>query len=306
MTGLKITLPTAFSDTTLPILRDDPVLSSGSLFLFDPAHPVYPAAAGIGANGSAVPNLAWKDAAPLLGIASPTKDSAAGVVTYSVGGQITPTGGAKGKFERTGKGGFHGIVSQANALNQNADTAGVVWPTSVKDYLAANQSHDFYVSTWLRFTRLATGTRGTARHGLIDTSTGSFFAGLGVLMTNDNQDLQGPSGGPTGKHTTGLDALGAPAYAAWSGPTTKPSGASSGASGGAGWGPSGNISYAFFPNANQHWASWILYRLYLEDLTVSGRTFAQVDALDFAAYTAAFAAGGRYNGDTFTNPTTIP
>jgi len=31
-----------------------------------------------------------------------------------------------------------------------------------------------------------------------------------------------------------------------------------------------------------------------------------VDALDYALYQAAFAAGGRYFGDTYTDPVTLP
>jgi hypothetical protein len=50
----------------------------------------------------------------------------------------------------------------------------------------------------------------------------------------------------------------------------------------------------------------IFYRGYCEDLTVSGRTYADVDALDKALWDAAFAAGGRFAGDTFTAPSTFP
>ncbi|RQS00227.1 hypothetical protein DIE02_27720 [Burkholderia sp. Bp8991] len=52
--------------------------------------------------------------------------------------------------------------------------------------------------------------------------------------------------------------------------------------------------------------SAILYRVFLEDLTVSGRTFAAVSALDQSLYNAAFTSGGRYNGDTYTSPSTLP
>jgi hypothetical protein len=48
--------------------------------------------------------------------------------------------------------------------------------------------------------------------------------------------------------------------------------------------------------------SWIFYRLYMEDLTASGRTWAQVDAVDKALYDSARGPGGRYNSDTFTAP----
>lgn len=52
--------------------------------------------------------------------------------------------------------------------------------------------------------------------------------------------------------------------------------------------------------------SFVFYRTYLEDLTLSGRTYAQVSAADLALYNAAFGAGGRYAGDTFTDPATLP
>jgi len=52
-------------------------------------------------------------------------------------------------------------------------------------------------------------------------------------------------------------------------------------------------------------ASGIFYKLYIEDLTVSGRSYEQVDAIDFALYTSAFSAGGKYYGDSFTDPATI-
>jgi len=65
-----------------------------------------------------------------------------------------------------------------------------------------------------------------------------------------------------------------------------------------GWGRFRGLQGGYF--------SWIFYRAYMEDLTVSGRTYAQVDAEDLALFTEQFAVGGRYHNDTFTNPTTIP
>lgn len=50
----------------------------------------------------------------------------------------------------------------------------------------------------------------------------------------------------------------------------------------------------------------MIYRVYIEDLTVSGRTYAQVDSIDFALWQAAFAAGGKFYGDTYTDPSTLP
>jgi hypothetical protein len=42
-------------------------------------------------------------------------------------------------------------------------------------------------------------------------------------------------------------------------------------------------------------------------LTVSGRTYAEVDAIDHALYTReVLTPGGRYYGDTYTDPATLP
>lgn len=51
--------------------------------------------------------------------------------------------------------------------------------------------------------------------------------------------------------------------------------------------------------------SWILYRAYLEDLTESGRTYAEVDAIDTAEYVKAFNPDGRYHDDLWTPPATL-
>lgn len=51
--------------------------------------------------------------------------------------------------------------------------------------------------------------------------------------------------------------------------------------------------------------SVIVYRIYVEDLTLSGRTYAQVKAIDDAEFAKAFAEGGRFYGDTWSNPATV-
>jgi hypothetical protein len=74
------------------------------------------------------------------------------------------------------------------------------------------------------------------------------------------------------------------------------------------WGASANTyNAAVLSSRNGHWPSWVVYRFYVEDLTVSGRSLATVYALDQAALAAAFATGGRYNGDAVvTNPSSLP
>lgn len=51
--------------------------------------------------------------------------------------------------------------------------------------------------------------------------------------------------------------------------------------------------------------SFAVYRIYIEDLSLSGRTYEQVKAIDDAEHTKAFAPGGRFYGDTWSDPATI-
>lgn len=52
--------------------------------------------------------------------------------------------------------------------------------------------------------------------------------------------------------------------------------------------------------------SAIVYRLTLEDLTLSGRTFAEFQAKDSALRSLMFASGGRYHGDSATPVSALP
>lgn len=51
--------------------------------------------------------------------------------------------------------------------------------------------------------------------------------------------------------------------------------------------------------------SYALYRIYVEDLKLSGRTFAEVKAIDDAEFEKAFAVGGRFYGDTWSDPVSV-
>lgn len=51
--------------------------------------------------------------------------------------------------------------------------------------------------------------------------------------------------------------------------------------------------------------SFAVYRIYIEDLSLSGRTYEQVKAIDDAEFNKAFGAGGRFYGDTWSNPATV-
>jgi hypothetical protein len=314
MAGLRLTLPTSFTDTTLTKLQDDPVLAAGSLMLIEPNHPVYPWAAGVpaaadsaGAGGLWLPNAAQSMAKTLLGSSI---DSAIGAKLV-VGSNWVEGSGANqsGISERTTKGGFHTISSRlrAPANNYKRFYAGSAFGA----YMASNASHSFYVSMWKKHTRteapfgpqypIYAGFRNVT--GTVTTAIGTFMAGgsnpnsgttvigfenvNGTLNLNENSKLA----------VTTLNNGGSNAAA-----VTNPDPAST-------WtfGPSWG-GYSAYPEASPYPNnSMVVYRWYVEDLTVSGRTYAQAKAVDDAEFTKqVLTVGGRYYQDTHTDPATIP
>ena len=276
--GTKFALNGAFTDKTLPIIRNDALLSKGSLFLFDPSHSL---GGFVGAAAQTViPNIAWQEASALM--PGETAESLAGKVFLNLApGEIL--------VERTPKKAVHIINS---LQNQTADRNWYVQPSSkIAGYMTANSgTHKFYVSMWIQCTRKGTGPDGSTFHlfnnpNNMFISPGSSLSGYNKLSgrtenTNGgvapfrrftNSDVNGAQGTPT------TFQLGSGALSSFSG-----------------------VTYRNKQN------SIILYRAYIEDLTVSGRTYEEVDALDYALYQAAFASGGKFYGDTYTNPSTLP
>ena len=82
--GLKLTIPgAAFTDTSLPILRNDPILVPGSLLLLDFGRD-YTLAPGTPANGATLGNIAWQEALATIG--SGTEATAKATFTHTLTG----------------------------------------------------------------------------------------------------------------------------------------------------------------------------------------------------------------------------
>lgn len=294
MSGLKLTIPTSFTDATLPILRDDPVLFAGSLALIEPAHAAAPLA-GMPADGAFVPNIAHKEAAAALGVAD---DGLAAI--FSMGAAFT---GARGKMERTGKGGLHGIVSQAPGILQNSNHgAKVTLPANIRSYLLTNKAHKFYFSRWTRTTRAALANAGVQN----EIGSGSNSAKFLLYRTDTAEGWNPSTALATAEYRPGVPNGLGNSFANLARVMSDTNLVATPANAGPQWGmPAGT-----FNNAVPAWVtqlpSSIFYRFYIEDLTVSGRSYAEVDSIDFAEYTKqVLTAGGRYYGDTFTDPATI-
>lgn len=283
-------------------LSIDPVAAQvGALVLIDPTNPIFGKKfTGVPAHGATVPNLAWQTAAASVG---GTQSSLAAVVD-TVG-----MSGNKGAMERTGKGGIHAIFSQvSNTAAADRTHYALVVPEPVRTYLDRNPGHSIYLSIWGRSTRRTDAASGqVVSISGIDAGTTAYRAYL-----NENGNTAPSAGGSTflGSRGNGATPLGNyiknVGAAGTAGEFTI--GTSSPTERARLWGI-GNTGFLNTYNGGQtpaplgHSGSHILYRAYLEDLTLSGRTYAQVDALDNAYYTEeVLTPGGRYYGDTFTAP----
>lgn len=294
--GYKMVLDVAFTDTGLPILRPDSLMSDGTLFLVDFGRSETAPTGSVPAHNALIGNLAWETAAQVIG--SGTESSLSGVFENTLVG--VPT---MGLVERSSKFGVAVIASQSANDTSNRH-AGIAVPSSILSHILTNTpGHEFYVSIWGRLTRNATQT------------TDSICTAGSVLSANNHafnffrQPAFSPSSGSPfvgGRSVPNSLATGNffrnIAFDEFTG--TEPS---LGNFNCAYWFGQRGIYSSFQRNAA---ASGIIYRMYIEDLTHArltdaSRTYANVDAADKAAFDLAFNTGGRFNGDTFTDPATI-
>ena len=263
----------------------DPILVPGSLLLLD--MPKSWPSAGAPGNGAAFKNLAWHQLAAILG--SGNESSLA--CSFTVG-----AGAEEILMEKTGKGGLHGISSLTT--QEQTDHNRINLPALLRAYLFARYGLDrLYISAWTRVTRQSTAAAPDVFQIGSTTNTGSNYKARFGEDANRNQAqpgrqpvLNGVSeqlGNSIRNIQTQAGAVGTPPgseaalEARWL------------------WGSTAST----WQNKG---AGRILYRLYAENLEVSQRTYAEVDAIDYALYTAAFASGGRFYNDTFTDPSTVP
>lgn len=292
----------------------DSMLVHGSLMLLDPSNIAAPWSSGVPVTDSILRNLADNQASELLGV---NKDSLGAVVTY--GNMIA----GKGVLERTAKGGLHAAL---------VSNAAIPYPflkvkpsVPIAAYVMANPTHHYFISTWFQGTRFGEETGAVTAIALNDPPAPT------TLLTSFAQDGKNyPEGatrlgfrrtqvGSTSSWRPQANAGITPGYkipvlanigvAGYAGTPTITDPALFASNhfklfGVAAAGPYGSTTGT---GGSGVWlSSRALYRSYIEDLTVSGRTYAQVDALDHALFTReVLTAGGRYFGDTFTDPATV-
>lgn len=296
------TIPGAhFNNAKLKPVRTDPILpSAGALFLADCTHPANPWASGVPANGGHVPNLAWPQAAAAIG--SGSESSLRGDI-YNLG--LTSTAGL---VERTTKGGLHGIVSPTYSFaTDGAAGLNVAIPAAIYDYTRANKTHKFYLSVWWTTTRSAADYTGSTKAlASIATTT----TPVHLMTFSQKANLTGTLDSGTALGSGFNDVEGVPEFrwAAGTPGSTYDSDAVPSTHSPGHRSPFlvGNRNFFNAGSQRGKGGSRIFYRTYFEDLTVSGRTPTAVQTIDAALFAAIVGtSGGRYYGDTFTNPATI-
>lgn len=323
MPGKKLLLPLTFGDPTLPKLPTiDPIETpgNGSLLLVEPQHPAGPWTAGVPASGFVIPNLLRDKAAAMTGQTAASMDGSfvtnpgtTNAVVSSAGAVVLGT--TQGLIERSGKGGLHMVASKSTP---GTFFAKVRMGGQVYAWLYNNPGHYFYHSQWFRITRAHSGpdqsNTNSQRWGEVPKA--SFFNDSGSLLVKTNAvttvEVAGKAGGRNGSGGLDTTSTTIPWTAGQTGPMFRnvsgvlfdPTTASVTPveHTGVGQWDSNNQKAG---NIGQN-GSMILYRSYIEDLTVSGRSLAEVDAIDMALYTKhVLTSGGRYFGDTFSAPATV-
>lgn len=262
ITGANIT------DPKFPVLRDEEELTPGSLMLIDMTHSLN--AAGVPVNGGTVYNVAWREAAAILGSGDASSLSMGFVNTFT---------SAEGVFERTSKGALHGVVSRTA---QNSHTSWIVMPEAIKARLVANPTREMALFVSGQVTRVANNNA-----NMVDIEIANNVSAAVNYLINASF-----------ANSLGLQHLSFD-IAAWTG--TPNATVASNIAAAACWGNAPAYN-GLNPNDGR---SYVLYRWHLIDVALSGKTYAQLAADNVTIRNKLFGAGGRYYGDTWTSPDTL-
>lgn len=245
---------------------EDPVLTNGSLLLLEPARDSRDNV-GVYLN-----NYASKQARDL------------GVAADKV--EITGSLGGKGILEKTAKGGLHGIVTRGAVSNEKK----IIESESIIDYMKANANHSYAAIATIKMTRDLTVISGQKNTHIFFGSESLGFAmyqaansgNIGyVPFTSGSDRLDTYNKVDSGYRSHGLSV--SRVLSSFSGDNML-----------VGWGA--------VDGRNEGLNSFVLYRLYIEDLTVSGRTLSDVVTIYERLVNDRFSSDDLYANDSFTDP----
>ena len=282
MTNVALTIPAhgTFDATGLDkITHIDPLIGPGTLMFTEPR--LWPMA---GVPTSTVPNQSgW--AVDLLG---------AGASELTVGNNLT----SRSLVERGSKGTLHVAFKRTTNGSGGTETF-VLQNQAVRDYVAANPTHSYYLAASIRPTRIPHGSWSPSSSQRI---LGFTQAADDAMNLRVHSALEIVSGHPTGSPRR-----------SFSQPLTisDDSAAAAGVVAAGFTDVLGTISASpsllVFHNGgiDSVGMSFKVYFAMIEDLTVSGRTPEQITALVNAKHAAQLLPTGPYRGDLVTDPYTL-
>lgn len=275
----------------------DPIESPGSLLLLDLTHPALP----MDETRSPVECLAYPNV--LRGISGLSGPEALYLTTSGAETATAPS--VADRTEWTARGGLHVMNAQHSDASYSADTAvnkgvySVLFGSDLTAYMATHPGHNYYVSVWMRETR-APGPNAWS----VGVEYGGMLAGVQTDRFFFSFAKVGDAFAARFNYRTATFD-GNCLFTCASGTNTF-----------TGTGSDDPANYRILSdrkgafNASsynpQNLPSLILYRAYVEDLTISGRTATEVEAIDRSLYEKELlTAGGRYHGDSWTDPTIL-
>lgn len=311
--GLKIKAAGTSFPTSRPIIKKyDPLETAGSLVLFDVANPAQDfTLAAENSDETEVVNLMAERASAVTGSASSLCNITQDRKSEQTGGSDIAS---SLEIEITPKGGIHVMYPQSLGLTSLEDYFTLLsTPSSaIQNYIdsvsgAASGNNEIYISTWQRCTRGAIGTYVRPWIAYGDTND-YLFIWQGNLPYPRPTSITDYYRSPNWDFKANPN-VGQPLYADFMVDSQWTVGDGDGEDQNIYWaitghGPFANSEGGWVNGAQNIAESRIIYRIYVEDLTISGRTYAEVSALDRALFTEAFSVGGVFYGDTWSDPVT--
>lgn len=296
--GVKLVIPGAVF--TGPVRYPHPLMNAGSLMIFDPQHSLGQFS-GVPANNTPIPNVASETLAEIT--------AASGNDLLFTIANLDTAPSAPSIKNRSGLGGLYALYSFANpATDLGSSFLGINAPQAARAHLLNTTDHAFLIAMWVRVVRkgragpsggvapqpffwMVNNSAATSNFKFIHS--GGDGAGVGELGQRVSAGLSSHSDGIVNHWNFDVGINGD-----WLG--TKPLLANL-TSPRFGLGDDGAWN-----GFNQPGPSGVFEFALIEDLTISGRTYAEASAAVQAEYVRRHAPGGSWFGDTFTDPATFP
>lgn len=258
-----------------PKLYKDPIMSEGSIFLLDESR----TETTTYVNGTGMKNIAGSIAAPIIGVSESALDPVFFKSATLLDSEMI--------IEKTEKGALH-MQSTAGTYTSGRNMR-IPIPADIIAYMLTRiaAGDDFYCSFWYEYTRAATNDQRINTIGTSAFSANYLYvyrtqsSGLPSVDRYENVAQPQPAGQPIISTRFIQQVFGTVATGTVNSP---------------------GIYLGSFSGGVAGNPSFIVRKFYIENLTLSGRAYADVRDLDIALHTEALAVGGRFYGDTWNSP----